>query len=205
MAFLHFDGTDELIGREGAGRGSRPSSTSSSRDVQEAVDELDVCFLGSDVDADGGKLILAAGVPRAVGDDEERMLLALRRIADGERRLPVRIGVNHGPVFAGDIGPPYRRTYTVMGDAVNLAARLMAKARTGEIYATRVRAGTLGDAVRDGGAGAVHGEGQGEARAGLVGRGPGGPAQAHGRRGVPARRAARRDAPPPGSDERRAR
>ena len=35
--------------------------------------------------------------------------------------------MNRGAVFAGDIGPFYRRTYTVMGDAVNLAARLMAQ------------------------------------------------------------------------------
>ena len=50
-------------------------------------------------------------------------------------RLPVRIGVNRGPVFVGEIGPPYRRTFTVMGDAVNLAARLMAKATPGQLVA----------------------------------------------------------------------
>ncbi|MEZ0233840.1 MAG: tetratricopeptide repeat protein, partial [Actinomycetota bacterium] len=135
VAFVHFDGTDEAIEREG------PEWVADEldrlvRDTQEAVDEFGVCFLASDVDADGGKLILTAGVPRATGEDEERMLLALRRIIEGERAIPVRIGVNRGSVFSGDIGPPYRRTYTVMGDTVNLAARLMAKASRGEIYAS---------------------------------------------------------------------
>ena len=64
------------------------------------------------------------------------MVRALRRVADAKLRLPIRFGVNRGPVFAGDIGPPYRRTYTVMGDTVNLAARLMAAAEPGAILAT---------------------------------------------------------------------
>ena len=59
------------------------------------------------------------------------MLLALRKIVETELPIPVRIGVHRGSVFAGDIGPLYRRTYTVMGDAVNLSARLMAKAEPG--------------------------------------------------------------------------
>ncbi|HSI91931.1 MAG TPA: tetratricopeptide repeat protein, partial [Jiangellaceae bacterium] len=45
-------------------------------------------------------------------------------------------GVSSGRVFAGDIGLSDRRTYTVMGDEVNLAARLMAKAQPGQILAT---------------------------------------------------------------------
>jgi class 3 adenylate cyclase/tetratricopeptide (TPR) repeat protein len=135
VAFIHFDGTDEAIGARGAAAVGEDLHALVS-DVQAAVDAQGVCFLASDVDADGGKLILTAGAPSVSGNDEERMLLATRAIADGHRAIPVRIGVHRGGVFAGDIGPWYRRTYTVMGDAVNLAARLMAQAGPGEIYAT---------------------------------------------------------------------
>src|SRR5205814_2120654 len=104
--------------------------------VESATDEQGVSFLASDVDADGGKLILTAGAPKGTGADEDRMLLALRKIVSTELPIPIRIGVHRGAVFAGDIGPKYRRTYTVMGDAVNLTARVMAKAEAGQIYAT---------------------------------------------------------------------
>lgn len=135
IAFLHFDGTDALIAERG------PAWVAAAldglvRDVQVAVEDEGVTFLGSDLDHDGGKLILVTGVPRALGDDEGRLLRAVRRIADGDRSVPVRIGVNRGPVFAGEVGPPYRQTFTVMGDAVNLAARLMAKAGPGQILAS---------------------------------------------------------------------
>jgi class 3 adenylate cyclase/tetratricopeptide (TPR) repeat protein len=135
IAFIHFDETDLLIERSGSAECADALDELVS-DVQRAADKNGVCFLGTDVDRDGGKIILTAGAPTASGSDEERMLLTLREIMDGERDLKVRIGVNRGPVFAGDIGPFYRRTYTVMGDAVNLAARLMAKAQPGEILAT---------------------------------------------------------------------
>ena len=135
IAFIHFGGTDALIERSG------PQATAEALHrlvsvVEAATEEQDVSFLVSDVDVDGGKLILTAGAPKVTGDDEERMLLALRKIVDSEHAIPMRIGVHRGAVFAGDIGPFYRRTYTVMGDAVNLAARLMAKAEPGHIYAT---------------------------------------------------------------------
>jgi predicted ATPase len=44
--------------------------------------------------------------------------------------------VNRGHVFAGDIGATARRTYAVMGDAVNLAARLCGRAEVGQILST---------------------------------------------------------------------
>jgi len=104
--------------------------------VQEAVDARGVTFLGTDIASDGGKIILTAGVPSTTGNDEEQMLLALHQVASTDLPIPLAIGVNWGPVFSGEVGPPYRRTYTVMGDTVNLAARMMSKAPGGQIYAT---------------------------------------------------------------------
>jgi class 3 adenylate cyclase/tetratricopeptide (TPR) repeat protein len=135
IAFVHFDDVDGLVADEG------PAARADALedlvvDVQAAADEHGVTFLASDVDRDGGKLILVSGAPRALGDDEGRMLRCLHQITTRAHRLPVRIGVNHGHVFVGEVGPTFRRTYTVMGDAVNLAARLMAKAEPGQILAT---------------------------------------------------------------------
>lgn len=135
VAFIHFDGTDAMFESAGANAVADYLDTLVT-DVQQAVDRQGITFLGTDIDHDGGKVILVAGAPSTSGDDEHRMLLALREIMERDRSPKVRIGVNRGPVFAGDIGPAYRRTFTVMGDAVNLAARLMAKASPGQILAT---------------------------------------------------------------------
>jgi class 3 adenylate cyclase/tetratricopeptide (TPR) repeat protein len=132
IGFLHFDGIEERIARRGTADVA-DDLDDLVRTVQAAVDRFEVTFVGTDIDADGGKIILAAGIPRAGDNDEARLVLAAREILDRSPRIPVRIGVNCGRVFAGDVGPSYRRTYTAMGDAVNLAARVMAKARAGEL------------------------------------------------------------------------
>ena len=135
IAFVGFRLDRSLLGQLGAA-GSADALDELVASVQDAVDHHGVTFLGTDIDRDGGKILLVAGAPEARDDDSGRMLGALRRIVDAPRTLPVRIGVNRGCVFVGDIGPSYRRTYTVMGDAVNLAARLMSAAADEEILAT---------------------------------------------------------------------
>jgi class 3 adenylate cyclase/tetratricopeptide (TPR) repeat protein len=135
VGFVKFQGVDDLI----AARGE--DETAAALDeivtaVQAAVDDEDVTFLASDLDANGGKIILVAGVPTARDDDEGRLLRSARRILDQSFALPVKIGTNRGHVFAANVGAEFRRTYTVMGDTVNLAARLMAAAHPGELYAT---------------------------------------------------------------------
>ena len=135
VGFVKFMGTDDLIASDG------PAATADALDaivqsVQYAADREGVTFLASDIDANGGKIILVTGVPATQEDDEGRMLRAARTVMDHPLPLPVRIGVNRGHVFSGDIGTSYRRTFTIMGDTVNLAARLMAAAHPGEVYST---------------------------------------------------------------------
>jgi class 3 adenylate cyclase/tetratricopeptide (TPR) repeat protein len=136
VAFLQFTGLDDLMAREGAVAAARDLDRVVNA-VQDACERYEVSFLDSDISADGAKIRLSAGAPRVVGDDEERMLLALRQIVDAELPLPVKAGVNRGPVFTGEVGPEYRRWYAVMGDTVNLAARVMGKTPPGHVYATR--------------------------------------------------------------------
>ncbi|HET7647248.1 MAG TPA: tetratricopeptide repeat protein [Gaiellaceae bacterium] len=133
IAFVRFAGVDEIIGTEG------PDAAADALDVlvraiQAAADEHGVTFLESDVDRDGGRIILVSGAPRTFGDDEERLLRAVRAAVDTGLPLPVHVGANRGRFFTGQVGAPFRRTYTVLGDTAALAARLMARAGEDEIY-----------------------------------------------------------------------
>ena len=94
-------------------------------------------LLATDVNRDGGKFMLAAGAPLLRGGDDERMLRAAREIVDADPGIGLRAGVTRGYVFGCDLGSDRRRVYTVMGDAVNLSARLMSRAAPGEIIVSR--------------------------------------------------------------------
>jgi adenylate cyclase len=57
-------------------------------------------------------------------------------IKEFERGISIRIGVNTGLVFVGDLGSDRRLEYAVVGSAVNIAARLQALAPPGGIMMT---------------------------------------------------------------------
>lgn len=59
----------------------------------------------------------------------------------------VGIGINVGSAIVGDVGAPNHRAYTMIGDAVNVAARMMQSAGAGEILMTMDVANTIPDLI----------------------------------------------------------
>lgn len=88
----------------------------------------------------GDGVMALFGAPLSKGNDAEnavmaaqsiqRLVVELNRDASdrGWPELSVGIGINTGIVTAGNIGSPRRIDYTVIGDTVNSAARLMSNA-----------------------------------------------------------------------------
>jgi class 3 adenylate cyclase/tetratricopeptide (TPR) repeat protein len=98
----------------------------------------------------GDRLILFFGAPKAHEDDPVRAIhTALEmqeamedfkalRTGKGIFRFSQRIGINTGWLFDGNVGASeLRQEYTLMGDDINMAARLMSKAEWGEILISR--------------------------------------------------------------------
>jgi class 3 adenylate cyclase/tetratricopeptide (TPR) repeat protein len=132
IGFVRFTGTDVLLAEQG-GDATAEALDGLVRIVQRAADDHGVTFLESDIDRNGGRIILVSGTPQTEGDDEERLLRTLRAVADADPPLTVHAGASQGRVFAGPAGASFRRTYTVLGDTAALAARLMTRAGENEI------------------------------------------------------------------------
>ena len=106
----------------------------------------------------GHRIMALFGAPRAHIDDPERAVRAALEMQEamvgftelntscGSFCLKQRIGVNTGLVFAGNVGSLSRQEYSVMGDEVNLTARLMAVATEGQVIISQSTARQSGEA-----------------------------------------------------------
>jgi adenylate cyclase len=106
----------------------------------------------------GDALMAEWGAPIASDDDADRAMRAaldmMRELESlnaewrqhGRPELAVGIGLNVGEAFAGNIGSERRLEFTVIGDAVNTAARLCAAAGPGQIFITDAMRDALTDA-----------------------------------------------------------
>jgi len=63
--------------------------------------------------------------------------LSEKRRLEGKAAVTVGIGLSAGEVVAGTVGTEDKMEYTVVGDSVNLAARLESEARPGQILISR--------------------------------------------------------------------
>ncbi len=88
----------------------------------------------------GAYLYGVFGSPIAHEDDASRAAAAALELRDLERTTAARdlqIGIAHGRLRSGTYGHAMRRTFVCLGDAVNLAARLMSKAPTSGVYVSQ--------------------------------------------------------------------
>ncbi len=134
IGFVEFSGLARLRRRAGT-NGVLAGLSHVVEVAQQACHRNHVSFHETDIAADGGKFMLVAGAPLAVEDPAEAMLCATRQILDDPGPLQLRAGVTLGRAFTGVVGPPFRRSYSVKGDVVNLAARIMGKAPPGGVWA----------------------------------------------------------------------
>jgi class 3 adenylate cyclase len=141
--------TDDAIGERHIEVHPHEHAAAGEREISEGA-------FGHTLDKFIGDAIMALwGAPIAHSDDPDRALdaaIAMQKAieelnrgwtASGRPEIGVGIGLSHGEVFAGNIGSHRRLEYTVLGDAVNVAARLCAEAGPGEILVSEALLGVV--------------------------------------------------------------
>ena len=97
----------------------------------------------------GDQLMIVFGAPTTQDDDTERAMstaqemqekikqINKKRAKRKEKPVHIGIGINRGAAVSGNIGSQERMDYTIIGDAVNLGARLCSAASADEILISK--------------------------------------------------------------------
>ena len=148
--FANVDGLGEAVARLGEGQEGNIVNALNQYYVRmsDAIRPYGGVLNKMDLYDHGDKVLVTFGAPIAHEDDAERAVraaLAMQEaLAELNQTLPQelgladwqlsqRIGISYSYVFAGYVGASWRHEYTVMGDEVNLAARLMSAAKEGAV------------------------------------------------------------------------
>jgi adenylate cyclase len=88
-------------------------------------------FIGDEIEAVFGAPEPDENHPEQAVAAAMEMRAALRRLnaerrEQGDSEIRHGIGIHSGPVLAGNVGSSKRKTYSMLGDTVNLASRLQA-------------------------------------------------------------------------------
>jgi class 3 adenylate cyclase/tetratricopeptide (TPR) repeat protein len=157
--FANFYGIDEIIEELGQERGAEITAILNAHftRMRRIIAKYGGVVNKVDSYAVGHRIMALFGAPRAHIDDPERAVRAALEMQEamgpfaqlntscGSFCLKQRIGVNTGLVFAGNVGSLTRQEYSVMGDEVNLTARLMAVATEGQVLISQSTARQTGD------------------------------------------------------------
>ena len=102
----------------------------------------DGMMAGFGVDGEGGH---GAGEALAAGHAMLRGFspIAARWRSELSIDSAIGVGLHEGEVAVGDLGPPAHRATTLVGDTVNVAARLCSRARAGEVLFSSTVAAAL--------------------------------------------------------------
>jgi len=103
--------------------------------VGEIGERFDVSILHTDIYDDGVKFLMCAGAPHTTGQTGDAILEAALEIQQLPSPFVLKQGIQQGRCFAGFLGSSYRRAYTLMGDIVNTAARMLGPAHNRDIVA----------------------------------------------------------------------
>ena len=123
VLFINLPGVDQDTGLEHA--------QSIARLIQRSVYHYEGSINKINVDDKGITIVAALGLPPFSHEDDPargvQAALMIRRELTS-LHVPSNIGVATGRIFCGSVGNDSRREYTIIGNAVNLAARLMGAA-----------------------------------------------------------------------------
>ena len=101
--------------------------------LQKIVSDLDGFINKIDFTEKGYLVLITFGIPNVHEDDIERAFICSQKILQiSSKTIKSRIGVTYSNIYSGVLGAKERFEYGVIGNAVNIAARIMSLAKYGE-------------------------------------------------------------------------